>query len=75
MASRETMRAGAGTSGETDIEKTHSKDLPATSSETNSSDDNVVDWEGPEDPENPMLWSKAKKNAHIIIIGFFTLVA
>ncbi|KAI1421371.1 major facilitator superfamily domain-containing protein [Xylaria sp. FL1777] len=38
-------------------------------------DDNIVDWDGPNDPENPLKWSKAKINAHIIIVSIFALVA
>jgi len=75
MASQETMRVSVEKLGESDTEQTHSKDPRAMSSGTDGSDDNIVDWDGPEDRENPMLWSKAKKNIHIIIVGFFTLVA
>ncbi|KAI1816675.1 major facilitator superfamily domain-containing protein [Poronia punctata] len=46
-----------------------------TSSGVEGQDENVVDWDGPDDPENPMKWSQAKKNFHIVIIGLFTLNA
>ncbi|KAI1749727.1 major facilitator superfamily domain-containing protein [Xylaria castorea] len=46
-----------------------------TPDEKDSLDDNIVDWDGPDDPENPLRWSKAKKNAHIIIVSMFALVA
>ncbi|KAI0977182.1 major facilitator superfamily domain-containing protein [Xylaria arbuscula] len=46
-----------------------------TSSEKSKSDDNIVDWDGPNDSANPLRWSQAKKNAHIIIVSIFALVA
>ncbi|KAK7413983.1 hypothetical protein QQX98_007166 [Neonectria punicea] len=36
---------------------------------------NVVDWDGPDDPENPRNWSKSKKNMNVIIVSLFSLVA
>lgn len=55
----------------------HNGDMEAnrTSNETNSPDDNIVDWDGPDDPENPLRWSKTKKNVHIVIVSIFALVA
>ncbi|KAJ8115660.1 hypothetical protein ONZ43_g4615 [Nemania bipapillata] len=46
-----------------------------TSAEKDRLDNNVVDWNGPDDPENPLRWSKSKKNAHIVIVSIFALVA
>ncbi|KAI1124494.1 major facilitator superfamily domain-containing protein [Nemania abortiva] len=46
-----------------------------TSTEKGSPNDNIVDWNSLGDPEDPLQWSKAKKNAHIIIVSIFTLVA
>lgn len=39
------------------------------------SDPNVVDWDGPHDPENPLNWSSSKKNMHVIIVSLFSLAA
>ncbi|KAJ3571929.1 hypothetical protein NPX13_g5216 [Xylaria arbuscula] len=50
-------------------------DVNKTSCEKDCSDDNIVDWDGPDDPANPRCWSKAKKNVHIIIVSIFALVA
>ncbi|KAH8673244.1 major facilitator superfamily domain-containing protein [Ilyonectria robusta] len=36
---------------------------------------NVVDWDGPNDPENPLNWSSSKKNMHVIIVSLFSLAA
>ncbi|KAI9366735.1 major facilitator superfamily domain-containing protein [Zopfochytrium polystomum] len=35
---------------------------------------NVVDWDGPEDPENPRNWSKLRKWIGVAIVGIFTLM-
>ncbi|KAI1284329.1 major facilitator superfamily domain-containing protein [Xylaria sp. FL0933] len=45
--------------------------------EKGSSDDdnNIVDWDGPNDPANPLNWSQAKKNVHIILVSIFALTA
>lgn len=40
-----------------------------------NSDPNVVDWDGPNDPENPLNWSSSKKNMHVIIVSLFSLAA
>ncbi len=48
-----------------------------TASEDNEApvDPNIVDWDGPDDPENPLNWSSTKKNLHVVIVSLFTLVA
>ncbi|KAI0102475.1 putative MFS transporter [Nemania sp. FL0031] len=35
--------------------------------------DDIVDWEGPEDPANPRNWKRAVKITHVILISVFTL--
>jgi hypothetical protein len=37
-------------------------------------DPNVVDWDGPDDPENPLNWSQAKKWVNIATISTITLI-
>lgn len=37
-------------------------------------DPNIVDWDGPDDPENPQNWSPAKKWAHIAVLSVLTLL-
>ena len=37
-------------------------------------DPNIVDWDGPDDPANPMNWSKFKGLGHVAFISIFTLV-
>jgi hypothetical protein len=38
-------------------------------------DSNIVDWDGPKDPDNPLNWPASKKNFHVAIVSIFTLVA
>ncbi|KAI0424993.1 major facilitator superfamily domain-containing protein [Xylaria sp. FL1042] len=38
-------------------------------------DPNIVDWDGPSDPENPYNWPKSKKLAHVLIVSAFSLSA
>lgn len=33
----------------------------------------VVDWEGPNDPENPRNWKKGLKLQHVLLVSGFTL--
>ena len=37
-------------------------------------DSNVVDWDGPSDPENPMNWSTSKKNIAVAMASIITFV-
>lgn len=46
--------------GEADMEKT----IP--------DDKYLVDWDGPEDKENPMNWSAKKKAANIVALSLLT---
>ena len=42
---------------------------------TLSSDEDVVDWDSPTDPQNPRNWPGWKKNMHIFLLGILTLNA
>lgn len=35
--------------------------------------DNVVDWDGPDDPQNPLNWPALKRNSHVAFISIFTM--
>jgi hypothetical protein len=39
-----------------------------------ASDPNVVDWDGPDDPEKPMNWSKTRKGGIIFAVGLMRFV-
>lgn len=50
---------------------------PATEDEGNASDAssaiNVVDWDGHDDPLNPLNWTQQRKNALVIFVSMFSL--
>lgn len=37
-------------------------------------DPNVVDWDGPADPENPKNWASGKRWSHIVLVAALGLV-
>ncbi len=37
-------------------------------------DPNIVDWDGPEDPKNPMNWPAWKINSHIFLVSAITFI-
>lgn len=41
---------------------------------TATKDDNIVDWDGENDPENPMNWSTKKKGCQIALLSVLTLI-
>ncbi|POS76602.1 hypothetical protein DHEL01_v205009 [Diaporthe helianthi] len=45
-----------------------------TPTKSEAPDSNIVDWDGPQDPNNPRNWIKGKKWAHIIMVSLFALV-
>lgn len=46
----------------------------ATNDKSEDSDPNIVDWDGPDDPENPMNWSLSKKNINVLLVSVFTFL-
>lgn len=44
-------------------------------SEKTPKDPNIVDWDGPDDPANPLNWSSAKKLAAIGIVSLVTMLS
>ncbi|KAH9909069.1 putative MFS transporter [Xylariomycetidae sp. FL2044] len=59
-----------GSNGESDVEAGEKSvdSLPIA-------DPNIVDWDGPDDPTNPLNWSPSKKQIHIAIVSLFSLNA
>ena len=37
-------------------------------------DSNIVDWDGPDDPSNPMNWPPWKVKAHIFLVSSITFI-
>ncbi len=52
--------------GTSDIEKDAMKD---------KEESDTLDWDGPDDPENPMNWPNYKRRMQVICIAVITLVA
>lgn len=48
---------------------------PTVISENLPKDPNVVDWDGPEDLENPLNWPTSKKLAAIAIVSMITMLS
>ena len=38
------------------------------------SDSDLVDWDGPNDPANPMNWPLKTKSTNCVIIAFYTFI-
>lgn len=38
-------------------------------------DPNIVDWDGPDDPENPLNWASSKKLAAMTIVSLVTMLS
>ena len=55
-----------------DIEKGPTTD--AVLEETEARDPNIVDWDGPDDPENPLNWTSKRKVTATISIALITLL-
>ncbi len=47
---------------------------PGKEEATPENDPNMVDWNGPDDPENPMNWPDKDKWLNIITLSILTLV-
>ena len=39
-----------------------------------TNDPNLVDWDGPDDPQNPRNWSSGKKAATVVVISVVTFI-
>lgn len=50
------------------------KGTPETTAVETEKDPNIVDWDGPDDPENPMNWTARKKWANIAILSLLTFL-
>ncbi|KAK5651377.1 hypothetical protein OQA88_12534 [Cercophora sp. LCS_1] len=63
-----------GSSREKDDSSFYAPEPERISEEKEEEDSNVVDWDGPTDPENPMNWTDKKKWANIAVLSIMTLV-
>lgn len=42
--------------------------------EETEQDPNIVDWDGPHDPENPMNWPEKKKWLNVAVLSILTII-
>lgn len=86
----ETLNEQPDVNGFGPVKKTPENDLEDTISQQNSTvgqsdaeqglekeeqDPNIVDWNGPTDPENPLNWSSPKKLATLFIVTLITFLS
>ncbi|KAF2266391.1 MFS general substrate transporter [Lojkania enalia] len=55
-------------------ERTLSGEEPPIGEATGQNDPDVVDWDGPDDPENPLNWPASKKWGNIAVLSAVTLI-
>jgi hypothetical protein len=48
--------------------------VPATSPNTDR-DNDIIYWSGPEDPENPLNWSRKKRVSHVALVSVITFIS
>ncbi|KAL8816283.1 MAG: hypothetical protein Q9223_004675 [Gallowayella weberi] len=62
--------------GERDVEKAGRNSVPAADQEKQQAppDPNIVDWDGPADPQKPTNWSSSRKYAIVAIISSITFL-
>ena len=61
---------------QSDLEKAQGKEKGDVINEEDerAQDPNVVTWDGPDDPQNPMNWTMKKKWTNIAVLSILTLV-
>ena len=75
-SSLESTRNNSQIREEGDIEKafaTH-EDKDVTAIEIQPIDPDLVDWDGPDDPENPLNWPAKRKYMNIALLSIITLL-
>ncbi|KAK8216877.1 hypothetical protein M8818_001840 [Zalaria obscura] len=56
------------------IDKTATQPTASTTEQAPPADPNIVDWDGPDDPANPMNFTPRTKAIHIAVLSFTTLI-
>jgi hypothetical protein len=67
---------------DTDVERLFCEKIPDSDSRKEVSEEeepplnpNIVDFDGPDDPENPLNWSTARKARSIVIVSLVALLS
>lgn len=64
----------AGSPNDQDLEKATPVVTTTDEKPPDPTDPNVVDWDGPEDPQNPQNWPAKKKWTNVAVLSFMTLL-
>lgn len=67
-------KAASNDDSSTDIEKQKPQQESGKNDEDDEKDPNIVDWDGPDDPQNPMNFNPKRKWAIATIMGLMTFV-
>lgn len=70
-------RLGAGFKGndlEANISRSSNTSNTVPEKRDEAVDDNIVDWDGPDDPSNPMNWPAWKVKTHIFLVSAITFI-
>ena len=59
---------------ETDSEPTSRDGAAGEKGDAESKDPNVVSWDGPDDPTNPMNWTMRKKWSNVAVLSILTII-
>lgn len=61
--------------GDVENQSDFNNHLGTTTDEKAFKNPNIVDWDGPNDPANPMNWSSGKKVAAIGVVSVITTIS
>ncbi|KAI1104254.1 MFS general substrate transporter [Jackrogersella minutella] len=77
MAVQEDQSSEKGTValGDSVNRRQHDIERGETPQQQEAEDPDIVDWDGPDDPANPLNWSSLKKGLHIAYVSVFVLYA
>jgi len=59
---------------EAEIDGSDNVVIPIELQQGGAAADNLVDWDGPEDPENPLNWPTHKNFGHVILVSVISLI-
>ena len=57
-----------------DVEKNAAQSPPSTSQLSNGEDPDIVDWDGPNDPELPINWPQLRKWRNVLLVATLTFL-
>ena len=69
------MSESADSKDRCDVEKQPVSDHQVMTADKSTKDPKVVDWDGPDDPENPMNWPTSKKVTAIGLVSLITVLS